>query len=280
MFEGTYILRRGVEGIVLNSNENKITAVTSEGDRLSCSHLVMSSFIAPKEYTKQTLQNISRGIFITDKSILPHQNEQLTLLRFPKDDEISHPITVFEVTSNTGVCPKDLFCVHMTCQGNDAEKDLEVAVKKLFSQCKFEDKDEGEKPSILWSLLFNQVNYVPSAETENNTLPSNLYFCSGPDAKLDYDDAITQARDLFKKIYPEEEFLPRAPDPDEIVFDNVGSEPKSGDNFECSNVSTPEASDKSEDNPENLTSNESKEKSIEKKINDDAMECVNEVLTS
>lgn len=37
-------------------------------------------------------------------------------------------------------------------------------------------------------------------------------------------------------MFPEEEFLPRAPDPEEIVFDNAGAEPKEGDNF----VSKPE----------------------------------------
>lgn len=30
----------------------------------------------------------------------------------------------------------------------------------------------------------------------------------------------TQAEQIFKKICPSEEFLPRAPDPEEIVFDD------------------------------------------------------------
>lgn len=37
---------------------------------------------------------------------------------------------------------------------------------------------------------------------------------------------------MFSQMFPEEEFLPRAPDPEEIVFDNAGAEPKEGDNFE------------------------------------------------
>ena len=31
-----------------------------------------------------------------------------------------------------------------------------------------------------------------------------------------------QARGLFERVLPEEEFLPRAPDPDEIIFDDEG----------------------------------------------------------
>lgn len=33
-------------------------------------------------------------------------------------------------------------------------------------------------------------------------------------------------------MFPDEEFLPRAPDPEEIVFDNDGAVPKEGDNFD------------------------------------------------
>lgn len=40
-----------------------------------------------------------------------------------------------------------------------------------------------------------------------------------------------QAQSVFTQMFPEEEFLPRAPDPDEIVFDNAGAEPTEGDNF-------------------------------------------------
>ena len=42
------------------------------------------------------------------RSILKHEQEQLTLLRFPNDDLINNPITIIEAGSSTGVCPKDL----------------------------------------------------------------------------------------------------------------------------------------------------------------------------
>lgn len=41
-----------------------------------------------------------------------------------------------------------------------------------------------------------------------------------------------QARSIFGRMFPGEDFLPRAPDPDEIAFDNQGTEPKQGDTFE------------------------------------------------
>lgn len=43
---------------------------------------------------------------------------------------------------------------------------------------------------------------------------------------------VLQARSIFGRMLPGEDFLPRAPDPDEIAFDNQGTEPKQGDTFE------------------------------------------------
>lgn len=43
--------------------------------------------------------------------------------------------------------------------------------------------------------------------------------------ELDYDESIRQSRLLYSKIYPEDEFLPKAPEPEEIVIgDEDGSD--------------------------------------------------------
>lgn len=36
--------------------------------------------------------------------------------------------------------------------------------------------------------------------------------------ELDYDESIRQSRDLYAKLYPDDEFLPKAPEPEEIVI--------------------------------------------------------------
>jgi len=43
---------------------------------------------------------------------------------------------------------------------------------------------------------------------------------TGPDFTLGFDQAINEAKEIFEKICPEEEFLPRAPDPEEIMFED------------------------------------------------------------
>lgn len=36
--------------------------------------------------------------------------------------------------------------------------------------------------------------------------------------ELDYDESIKQSRELYEKMYPDDEFLPKAPEPEEIVI--------------------------------------------------------------
>ncbi|KAK7085434.1 hypothetical protein SK128_008584 [Halocaridina rubra] len=227
VFEGTYVLRRSVSSIVLNA-DNACSGIISEGVCFKCSHLVMDTMYAPHQYipvsNASTSKSISRGIFIIDRSILPNKTEQLTLLRVPVQGRNLKPVTVIEVGIGAGICPKDLYCVHMTCEGSDAEEDLRVVAERLFA---VEETSVG--PRVLWSLYFNQLDLSNTDTMEG--VPENIHLCSGPDASLDYDTAISQAHSLFTRMFPEEQFLPRAPDPEEIVFDNAGAEPKEGDNF-------------------------------------------------
>lgn len=46
---------------------------------------------------------------------------------------------------------------------------------------------------------------------------SGVHYLCGPHFELDYDRSIEEARRLFGELYADEEFLPRAPDPEEII---------------------------------------------------------------
>ena len=83
---------------------------------------------------------------------------------------------------------------------------------------------------------------------------------------------IFQAKEVFLKMFPNEEFLPRAPDPEEIVFDNEGSEPKKGDDFDTE-MEKSEESMESQDTPSDAADtivDESTEKPMEVVENDNA----------
>ncbi|KAG8229783.1 hypothetical protein J437_LFUL005864 [Ladona fulva] len=131
--------------------------------------------------------------------------------------------------------------MHMTCkQQTNAKEDLLPVVHKLLrinfeddawsgkaetgdqgTQTSDESSGEAEvskevpKPRVLWSMFFN------SPETSSCDLasdaPANVFLCSGPDYDLDFEFA---AKQIFEKMYPGCEFLPRAPDPEEIIVDD------------------------------------------------------------
>jgi len=51
-----------------------------------------------------------------------------------------------------------------------------------------------------------------------DTALHNVWSAPGPQHELDLDTAIQQAREIYRGVYPGEEFLPRAPDPEEIII--------------------------------------------------------------
>lgn len=101
--------------------------------------------------------------------------------------------------------------VHITCRGrSDSPKsDIEPYERLLFN--------EDESHEVLWSMYFNIPTCVQCADSIK--LPSNCHVACGPFFELDYDESIQQAKNIFRQIFENEEFLPRAPDPEEIIIE-------------------------------------------------------------
>lgn len=100
----------------------------------------------------------------------------------------------------------------MTCRArSDAPKsDIEPYEQLLFN--------DNETHDVLWAMYFN----IPSCRQCGDAvqLPTNAFVACGPYFELDYDESICMAKKLFSQIYgADEEFLPRAPDPEEIIIE-------------------------------------------------------------
>ncbi|XP_054158800.1 rab proteins geranylgeranyltransferase component A-like [Oppia nitens] len=76
--------------------------------------------------------------------------------------------------------------------------------------------ETDDKPKVLWSVYYNQHF---SRCVQPIDLPENVWTTTPPVSELDFDLAINEARTLFSKMFPNDEFLPRASDPNEILFD-------------------------------------------------------------
>ncbi|KAF8795737.1 Rab proteins geranylgeranyltransferase component like protein [Argiope bruennichi] len=233
VYEGMYYLKRKVDGVLFDK-DNKCCGIVTMGQRIGCEWLVMESSYAPIELIPQVLpQRISRAILITDASLHPSENKENTLLRIPPQTGVKSPITVLEFGSKNYVCPEDLYLVYMICRSSNAtaEEDLKSTVELLFSNGNKDtsEDEQEEKPNVLCSVYFNQ--WDTSTVNLNEDLPSGFFLTSSPDLELDYEYAVKEAHDIFTAICPDEEFLPRAPDPEDILIEmhnNPGDEGEGG----------------------------------------------------
>jgi len=207
VFGGIYYLGRSLEGVVVK--DGKAKAVVTEGKRISCQYLVMPGSKVPTNLVLEKKEvTASRAMFLTKESLLPTEKEQITFLSLPQEDD--RPVRVVEVGPGTAACPKGLHVMHATVEG-------EVGLEDIM-------KDEGiiKEEELVYSLTFTQVGSKGGEKTKLE----NMWGASGPVAELDFDVAIEQAREIYKGMFPGEDFLPRAPDPEEIILGGEEGEEK------------------------------------------------------
>lgn len=198
MFGGVYYLGKTVSSLVVREKEEEkeVTGVLIENKIIRCSHLIIPASQVPGSTRSQTT---SRAVFLSSQSMAPGDKEQITFLSLPQDT--GSPINLMEVGAGAAATPRGLHLLHATGEGT---LDLELVCKT---------KELVKEESLLYSLTFSQIVHEAGHKKF-----SNLWSASGPSHELDFDLAIQSARDIYRGMYPEEDFLPRAPDPDEIVF--------------------------------------------------------------
>lgn len=106
VFGGIFALKQPVLGFTVNENQFKSISVNDQV--ISADHLIMSIQYSPEDYVKsQKVKYISRGVLITNKSVMKSENEHLSLLMYPPEDG-HNAATLIELGTLTGTCPKDL----------------------------------------------------------------------------------------------------------------------------------------------------------------------------
>jgi len=204
VYGGVYYLGRGVSGISIEDEEAKYIEIGA-GQKIGFDKLVLPWNKCPQNLvnaTEEQSTRIYRGIFITSGSILPAEKEQVTFLSLPPsptDPSHTQPINLIEVGPSASACPQGLFVLQAST--SEPSIDLRSCLAPLLGD------------SCLYSLTFTQE----SSESISSKLP-NLWLAPGPQPETDFDLSIQQATNIFQGMYPGEEFLPRAPDPEEILI--------------------------------------------------------------
>ena len=96
---------------------------------------------------------------------------------------------------------------------DDEERKLLLSESPSLTNSPVITKELVKEESLLYSLTFSQITHEAGEKQF-----SNLWPAPGPSQELDFDLAIQSARNIYSGMFPQEEFLPRAPDPEEIVF--------------------------------------------------------------
>ncbi|XP_070554457.1 rab proteins geranylgeranyltransferase component A 2-like [Ptychodera flava] len=253
VFAGIYVLRRDGQALIIDEQSKLCKGIIdSEGQRLNCRWIIMEGSYVPHQHSKPELMGcVSRGIFFTDRSLKPGTEDQVTLLTIPPVDG-RNPITLIELNHCAYACPKGMYVVHMTCRGTEtttAKDDLQYAVNLLFHPS--EEKCEGaeaatptgevEKPKVLWCTYFNQTDTSLCVDEAFTGLPENVLVTSGPGSSIGFEHAVVQAKNLFEKICPGEEFLPAAPNPEDIIYVEDEAEKKEVGFENAGEVGTPDS---------------------------------------
>ena len=233
VFGGTYYLGRSIEAVITDG-DNAAIAIVSDGQRINCKKLVVGGSACPADLKSlsQDLKNVERKICLTNDSMVPSEKEQLTFLTVPPKEAGRSYTYVTEVGHGASVCPRGMYCIHMTKRSDGEDGDsLDNVLEQILPA---QDKR-------LWSLDFEVVDKVFEAVAE----VKNLHLCRGPTFELDYDVAIANASKIYKDMFPEEPFLPRAPDPEEIIL---------GEPEEEANAAEGDSDSKTVEKPEKETS--------------------------
>lgn len=209
VFGGTYCLKTRIEKIEEESEEFRIKFNDHEQE-------VKSKFIVAEHSNIEQIgsilrqngfsgdkRHLSRAILITNRSIVENEEGMLTFLRIaPQDGRNENLVYILELNSSVMVCPPNLNLVHLWTSSASVVE-LENLVKSHINDS-----------SILWSYFYRQDNQFFSSTTTKQ----RVYISNPPCEDIDYEFSIEEARQIFVSMFPDQEFLPRAPDPDEIEW--------------------------------------------------------------
>ncbi|PFX22300.1 Rab proteins geranylgeranyltransferase component A 1 [Stylophora pistillata] len=222
VFGGLYCLRRSASEITINKENGKCTGVISDNQLLKCKWLIMEHSYVPDSYKKECHQLVSRGVFITCSSLKISEEECVSVLSVPPSSEGEEPVRVIQLGSASMACPNGLYVVHLVSKGvTSAKDDLEATANKLF-HFPSEGNVDSDKPTVLWSLYFNQLISDSSCVGD---LPGNVHVLLLPGMSLGFGEALQQAKEVFEKICPDEEFLQPVPNPEDIILDDFLQDP-------------------------------------------------------
>lgn len=203
VFAGTFLLNNTISKVLINKSENEDETfeLAYRNKHIKANHLITSINSTPKNLINSNERSmISRGIFITDRSIKQIEDEhslnrEISFVCLDCGNNYRN-VYLLELSSTLCVCPDDLYLVYLWVDSvqSTAKQDLLPIVKRLFnfsSKIDQQTDDRNQKPNIIWSCYYNS-EYVNGRKNEN--LFKNHHTLSTPYNELDYDRTIEEVQ--------------------------------------------------------------------------------------
>lgn len=240
VFGGIYCLQRNIK--TMKRSDGRLALQLETGEDISVGDIVFGPKTMRMNNAIEPDYHLARGILIGDQP-MKDTNEKpkgggVEFIRLTHEKAEAHLI---QLSHFSGCCPKDVYVYHFISKvktGQSPREALAPFIEQIFpTPAMTENQETEEKPSrILFELFFT----IPIVETrfqvvilnipdlvfpETITLiyilqvSDNIHVAGGPGFHLDYEKQIEEAQEIFLKLYPDEEFLPRAPEPEEIIMD-------------------------------------------------------------
>ena len=216
VFGSIYVL--DIEVSDLNSDEtNNFSGVTLQtGQKISGKYCIISPNYAPSpqdSYPEAQIR-ISHAVYLTDSSIKPkskpQEQDDISVVHIlPECLSNKMAVSGYEYGPKSYLPSEDMYMVHLTTPAepqNNPVTDLEYIADQIT-----------ENVGILHKTFFSTV--MSKEEGKINTkLENNIFRTSRPTFNIGYKDSIDEARTAFSVLYPEEEFMPAAPNPEDIKW--------------------------------------------------------------
>ncbi|XP_019557525.3 rab proteins geranylgeranyltransferase component A [Aedes albopictus] len=301
VFGGVYCLSKPIEEIIFSTDEQgkRFQSLKCGNQTIEAKSVVLGQGYVTKDIFEGDKQeekrngshcgHMARAVFLTNVPLGGvSQNPGgggVSLMKLPPVEGHEDGATIIQLSHFSGTCPKDIYLIHVTAKSVSGEPkvDLEPYVSQIFSKEYLkpeappdaEEAPENTTSTILYELYFNIPSCI-ACQHSSGSLPRGVHLACGPLYELDFDESISRARAIFKDIYPDEEFLPRAPDPEEII---IGDEDPTDQGQEV--VASAEESDKVESARECQEGDSSPETSpaaAVRTVSDDAQEAKEDAI--
>uniref|UniRef100_A0A8D8CDX9 Rab proteins geranylgeranyltransferase component A n=1 Tax=Culex pipiens TaxID=7175 RepID=A0A8D8CDX9_CULPI len=268
VFGGIYCLSKSIEGITFKHSDGERSfqslrcgKQTIEAKSIVIGQGYVSAGVFSGEPDQQDANHkgcgkMARGVFLVNVPLGgASQNTGgggVSLMKLPPVEGHEDGATIIQLAHFSGTCPKEIYLIHITARAisDDPQADLAPYVTQILSREApqsapspaegeiFESTQENTVSTILYQLYFTIPTCVSCSHGRPSNLPRGLHLACGPLPELDYDESIARAQAIFKDIYPEEEFLPRAPDPEQIIIGDEEDQPEQAQEVPSSEKAT------------------------------------------